>query len=50
MRPKTPDYVHGENRYSSDDRQKHFERMSRDEPENRPNDWNDVRVRYNYYK
>ncbi|CAG7819342.1 unnamed protein product [Allacma fusca] len=52
MRPKSPDYSHadGEKRYSSDDRRRHFERMARDEPRERPADWSDSRVRYEYYR
>lgn len=50
IRPKTPEHPEGEKRYSSDERRRHFERMYRDEPAERPLDWTDARVRYSYYK
>lgn len=50
LRPRTPEYNEGERRYSADEHRRHFERMTRDEPTERPADWSDSRVRYQYYK
>lgn len=50
LRPRTPDYNEGERRYTSDERRRTFERMTRNEPAERPADWSDSGVRYRYYR
>jgi hypothetical protein len=49
-RPRSPEFAEGERRYQSDERRRHFEKMSRDSPHERPADWSDMTVRYNYYR